>query len=212
MLSTSLLPTVRNSFASLVQTPTSRILGSNLVARFRYSTEAETPSTQQVVEEVPVDIASLAQTDKITENDRSIMIKDPLLSHLVNTIMRDGKKAMAQRMVARALIDIRQKTNANPYEILTAAVDMASPLMVCKSGKRGTKVIQVPKPLNERQRRRKAFVWLLDAAKKRPEREFPLRLSAEVLSIINGVSPILKQKEQLHKLVLANRANASARF
>ncbi|ORX91822.1 ribosomal protein S7 [Basidiobolus meristosporus CBS 931.73] len=212
MLSTSFLPTLRRSFANLSQTSATRSVGCGLVARLRYSTEVESVAGQKPVETPSVDASSVAQTDKITELDRSIMIKDPLLSHLVNTIMRDGKKAMAQRMVARALIDIRQKTNANPYEILTAAIDMASPLMICKSGKRGTKVVQVPKPLNERQRRRKAFVWLLEAAKKRPEKEFPLRLSAELLSIINGVSPILKQKEQLHKLVLANRANAAARF
>ncbi|KAJ2696165.1 hypothetical protein FB645_006280 [Coemansia sp. IMI 203386] len=143
----------------------------------------------------------------ISLTDRQRLRTDPLLSQLVNMIMRDGKKMQAERFVQQALLDIRQHCKSDPYKVLSDAIETVSPLMDTRSARQGSKVIQVPRALNLRQRRRKAIVWLLDSAKKRNERSMYMRLSGELQAIVNGTSGCLEKKLQLHKIVLANRSN-----
>ncbi|KAJ2668740.1 hypothetical protein IWW42_005009 [Coemansia sp. RSA 1085] len=132
---------------------------------------------------------------------------DPLFTQLVNMIMRDGKKALAERLVYGALLDIRKHTNKDPFMLVSDAINLVSPLMDTKSGRQGSKVIQVPRALNLRQRRRRAIVWLLHAVNNRNERSFSMRLSGELQAIVNGTSGVLEKKLQLHKFVLDNRSN-----
>ncbi|KAJ2748741.1 hypothetical protein GGI19_005986 [Coemansia pectinata] len=143
----------------------------------------------------------------ISASDRQRLRNDPLLSQLVNMIMRDGKKMRAERFVQTALLDIREHTNADPYRLLSDAVDLVTPIMDTRSARQGSKVIQVPRALNLRQRRRRAIVWILETAARRNERQVHLRLSGELQAIVNGTSTILEKKLQLHKSVLANRSN-----
>ncbi|KAJ2378498.1 hypothetical protein IW150_000755 [Coemansia sp. RSA 2607] len=143
----------------------------------------------------------------ITLGDRQRLRADPLLSQLVNMIMRDGKKMRAERFVQMALLDIRQHCNSDPYRLLSDAIEGVAPLMDTRSARQGSKVIQVPRALNLRQRRRRAIVWLLESAARRNERQLHLRLSGEIQAIINGTSGVLEKKLQLHKTVLANRSN-----
>ncbi|KAJ1662538.1 hypothetical protein IW140_005731 [Coemansia sp. RSA 1813] len=143
----------------------------------------------------------------ISAEERQRLRSDPLLSHLVNMVMRDGKKMQAERFVQMALRDIRETSNSDPYKLLSDAIEIVSPLMDTKSARQGSKVIQVPRALNLRQRRRRAFVWLLASVAKRNERELHMRLSGELQAIVNGTSGILEKKLALHKMVLANRSN-----
>ncbi|KAJ1855074.1 hypothetical protein GGH12_001764 [Coemansia sp. RSA 1822] len=131
---------------------------------------------------------------------------DPLLSQLVNMIMRDGKKSRAERLVQTALLDIRRHTNTDPMRVLSDAINLACPLMDTKSARQGSKVVQVPRALSLRQRRRRAIVWILDSADRRNERCFSMRLSGELQAIVNGTSGVLEKKLLLHKAVLANRS------
>lgn len=150
------------------------------------------------------------ETDQAAEQE--FTRQNPIVSQLVNTIMRDGKKARAQRLVSDALADIRVKTNTDPLLVLTEAIESASPMLKLTSAKKGSKVIHVPTALRERQSRRKAIVWILEGASKRPEKTFEARLSGELLSVINGTSSALTKKNSLHKLALANRANAQVTY
>ena len=150
------------------------------------------------------------ETDQAAEQE--FTRQNPIVSQLVNTIMRDGKKARAQRLVSDALADIRVKTNTDPLLVLTEAIESASPMLKLTSAKKGSKVIHVPTALRERQSRRKAIVWILEGASKRPEKTFEARLSGELLSVINGTSSALTKKNSLHKLALANRANAQVSY
>lgn len=150
------------------------------------------------------------ETDQAAEQE--FTRQNPIVSQLVNTIMRDGKKARAQRLVSDALADIRLKTNTDPLLVLTEAIESASPMLKLTSAKKGSKVIHVPTALRERQSRRKAIVWILEGASKRPEKTFEARLSGELLSVINGASSALTKKNSLHKLALANRANAQVSY
>ncbi|KAI8320583.1 ribosomal protein S7 [Martensiomyces pterosporus] len=157
--------------------------------------------------EVQVNPRNAVPEPAISPSDRQRLRTDPLLSQLVSTIMRDGKKMRAEKFVQMALLDIRQHTNSDPYKLLSDAIEIVSPFMDTKSARQGSKVIQVPRALNLRQRRRRAIVWILDSVKRRNERKFHMRLSGELQAIINGTSGVLEKKLQLHKLVLANRSN-----
>ncbi|CAG8476869.1 2184_t:CDS:1 [Cetraspora pellucida] len=146
---------------------------------------------------------SSQQIDPSNDNNR----EDPILTHLINMIMRDGKKARARRYVADACLEIRKQTNNDPLEIIKVAIDKAAPLVGHVSQKKGSKAIQIPKPLNERQRNHKAIKWILEASDKKPGKKFSIRLANEFLAVINGQSLALQKKEQLHKLALTNRQN-----
>ncbi|KAG9063480.1 hypothetical protein KI688_004364 [Linnemannia hyalina] len=146
------------------------------------------------------------------EETRSLT-QNPILSQLVNTIMKDGKKARAQRFVADALLEIRSRTQSDPYLVILDALELTSPILKLTAIKKGSKVLQVPTPMTERQRRRKAIVWILEASDKRKgEKLFKDRLATEFLAVVNGNSGALVKKNQLHKMALANRANASLKY
>ncbi|KAG2204286.1 hypothetical protein INT46_004544 [Mucor plumbeus] len=145
-----------------------------------------------------------------------IVPNDEVVSQLVNTLMRDGKKARAQRLISDSMKHLSKKIgageNADPYSVLLEAIETASPLLKLSSTKKGSKVVHVPTALRDRQRRRRAIVWMLDASKKRGEKSFEERFAAEVYDVSQGVSPVLQKKQQIHKQALANRANAQVSY
>ncbi|KAL9538044.1 hypothetical protein MBANPS3_011241 [Mucor bainieri] len=135
-----------------------------------------------------------------------IVPNDEVVSQLVNTLMRDGKKARAQRLISDSMKHLSKKidNNSDPYTVLLEAIETASPLLKLSSTKKGSKVVHVPTALRDRQRRRRAIVWMLDASKKRGEKSFEERFAAEV--------SVLQKKQQVHKQALANRANAQVSY
>ncbi|KAI8580932.1 hypothetical protein K450DRAFT_235310 [Umbelopsis ramanniana AG] len=181
---------------------------SALPSRF-FSSQACRLSEVSPIEAAAAELAA-GELDQAAEQE--FTRQNPIVSQLVNTIMRDGKKARAQRLVSDALADIRVKTNTDPLLVLTEAIESASPMLKLTSAKKGSKVVHVPTALRERQRRRKAIVWILEGAAKRPEKTFEARLSGELLSVINGASSALTKKNSLHKMALANRANAQVSY
>ena len=81
-----------------------------------------------------------------------------------------------------------------------------------RSKKQGGKSLQVPVALTRRQSERKALKWIIDASKKRPDRELERRLAAEFLAVVEGTSSAIGKKEEQHKIATVNRANASVRI
>ncbi|RKP09583.1 ribosomal protein S7 domain-containing protein [Thamnocephalis sphaerospora] len=138
------------------------------------------------------------------------MRDDPLLSQLVNTIMKDGKKMRAQRFVAEALLEVRARTHADPYATLCTVIEQCSPMLKLVSTRKGSKNVPVPFPLNERQRRRRAIKWIIQGANKRSERGFPKRLASEIIAVTHGQSIALENRMRLHKEALAARSNVQA--
>ncbi|KAG0316700.1 hypothetical protein BGZ97_006456 [Linnemannia gamsii] len=157
--------------------------------------------------------SAFAEFTPVSPEQARSLTQNPILSQLVNTIMKDGKKARAQRFVADALLEIRSRTQSDPYHVILDALELASPILKLTAIKKGSKVLQVPTPMTERQRRRKAIVWILEASDKRKgEKLFKDRLASEFLAVVNGNSGALVKKNQLHKMALANRANASLKY
>ncbi|CAG8455174.1 25046_t:CDS:1 [Dentiscutata erythropus] len=149
---------------------------------------------------------------KVDSSSNDYIREDPILTHVINMVMRDGKKARARRYIADACLELRKQTNNDPLEIIKVAIDKTAPLAGLISRKKGSKVIQIPKPLNERQRNHKAIKWILEASDKKPGKKFSIRLANEFLAVINGQSLALQKKEQLHKLALTNRQNLPVKW
>ncbi|KAG0339642.1 hypothetical protein BG004_006729 [Podila humilis] len=192
-----------SSSASSSTTTTTTTTSAAAAKEEQVSEEEEQPTTEKSFADfIPL---SAEQTRSLKDN--------PILSQLVNTIMKDGKKARAQRFVADALLEIRSRTQSDPYHVILDALELASPILKLTATKKGSKVLQVPTPMTERQRRRRAIVWILEASDKRKgEKLFKDRLASEFLAVINGNSGALAKKNQQHKMALANRANASLKY
>ncbi|CCF51389.1 hypothetical protein NDA11_005402 [Ustilago hordei] len=137
---------------------------------------------------------------------------DPTLDFLTNLLMKDGKKAQAQRFTTRTLSIISNITNSNPLPLIHDAISRTAPLVKMRSKKQGGKSLQVPVALTRRQSERKALKWIIDASKKRPDRELERRLAAEILAVVEGTSSAIGKKEEQHKIATVNRANASVRI
>lgn len=138
--------------------------------------------------------------------------QDPLLHFLVNLLMRDGKKASAERYIADMLGHMAKLTNSDPLPLVYEAVELAKPILRMQSRKQGGKTMQVPIPLNARQSTRRALVWIIDASNRRSDRSISRRLAVEMLAILEGNSSVLSRKEEQHKVGMINRANASIRI
>ncbi|KAF9569932.1 hypothetical protein EC968_002410 [Mortierella alpina] len=159
------------------------------------------------------DTSAFAEFVPVSPEQARSLTENPILSQLVNTIMKSGMKARSQRFVADAMLEIRSRTQSDPYQVVLDAIELASPILKLSAVKKGSKVLQVPTPMTERQRRRKAIVWILEASDKRKgERQFKDRLATEFLAVVNGNSGALVKKNQLHKAALANRANANLKY
>ncbi|ORZ31921.1 ribosomal protein S7 domain-containing protein [Catenaria anguillulae PL171] len=155
------------------------------------------------------------------ETHPHLLRTDALLAQATNLIMRDGKKAQAHRMLTDSLDHVRAMAakpgstlpqGMDPPAMFAEAVARAAPLLETKAFKRGTKVLQIPKALDERQRNRRAIVWMLEAAKKRHEKEFAKRLANEIVAVLEGTSEAIKRKDALYKLALANRVNVNIKM
>ena len=136
---------------------------------------------------------------------------DDVLDHLVNIIMKDGRKATAQKIVQDALDFIRLNSNnstESPVTQLKRAIVVASPILKMNSQKSGKqKVVEVPISLHEKQSRRRGIKFILFASRKRSNRKFGNRLGEEVIAVLNGTSAALERKRQVHRLGIQYRAN-----
>lgn len=182
--------------------------------KFTTITPTWTRSMSTIVPPIINTTITPAPVAPVISSTTSIVPKNEVVSQLVNTLMRDGKKARAQRLISDSMKHLSKKiaTESDPYTVLLEAIETASPLLKLSSTKKGSKVVHVPTALRDRQRRRRAIVWMLDASKKRGEKSFEERFAAEVYDVSQGISPVLQKKQQVHKQALANRANAQVSY
>ncbi|KAK9456127.1 ribosomal protein S7 domain-containing protein [Dipodascopsis uninucleata] len=133
--------------------------------------------------------------------------EDPVISHLINMIMRDGKKSKAQRIVSEAFIIVRLRLKRDPRLVLHEIVDKLSPLVKIVKVKSGAKTFSVPKALNRRQRNRRALEWLLEEAAKKPSPSFSVRLGDAITSLSKSVASGqgIEKRDAIHKTAMENR-------
>lgn len=133
--------------------------------------------------------------------------KDEVLEHVTNMIMRHGKKERAQKALSRALYIVYCQTRTDPVKVLKDALDVLAPLMVIKTFKTGVaKATVVPVPLNQRQRYRLAWKWIVEGSSKRSSSDFSVRLGEELVSVFKGNSSGFEKRDSIHKTAIAHRA------
>ena len=137
----------------------------------------------------------------------------PLVAHLVNVVMKDGKKNTAQRIVYGAFEKVSEKLDkGNPVDLLLGAMENARPRLEVKSRRVGGAPYQVPVEISFERQESVALRWLVAAANSRKGQPMRDALAAEIVDAYNNTGVVVKKKEDTHKMAQANRAFAHLRW
>jgi len=135
-----------------------------------------------------------------------------LVARLINTVMLDGKKSLAERIVYTALEEVRDKTGRDPMEVLEEALKNIMPVVEVKPRRVGGATYQVPVEVRPERRRSLALRWLVQFSRTRGERSMASRLAAELMDAANNTGGAVRKKEETHRMSEANKAFAHYRW
>jgi len=136
----------------------------------------------------------------------------PIVTQLVNKVLLDGKKSVAERTVYGALEGAREKTGNDPVVTLKRALDNVKPTLEVRSRRVGGATYQVPVELRAGRPNTLAMRWLVSYARARREKTMTERLMNEILDASNGLGASVKRREDTHKMAEANKAFAHYRW
>lgn len=131
---------------------------------------------------------------------------------LVNRLMRDGKKALAYRLLYTALQDLEAQTGQPALRIFEHALRRVTPAVQLKARRVGGATYQVPIEVGPRRGVALAMQWLVAAARARSGRDMATRLRAEIMDAARGVGGAVRKREEVHRMAEANKAFAKYRF
>src|SRR5579864_8032187 len=138
-----------------------------------------------------------------------IRYRSPLVAHLVNIIMKQGKKNLAQRIVYGAFEKVSEKLQkGDPVDLLMGAMENARPRLEVKSRRVGGATYQVPVEISFERQESLALRWIVDAAAVRKGVPLKEALATEIIDAYNNTGTVVKKKEDTHKMAQANRAFA----
>ena len=137
---------------------------------------------------------------------------DKVVAKLINQVMLDGKKGIAQGIVYDACKTASEKVGQEPMEMFNQALGNIMPMVEVKARRVGGANYQVPIEIRAERRQTLAIRWLVAAARKRSERDMSTRLSAELVEAFNNAGNAVKKKEDTHRMAEANKAFAHYRF
>ena len=135
-----------------------------------------------------------------------------LVTKLVNSIMLDGKKGVAQKVVYGAFDIIKEKTDKEPMEVYTQALENIMPSLEVKARRVGGATYQVPIEVRPERRQTLGLRWLTTYSRNRGEKTMKERLAGEIMDAVNGVGGAVKKREDMHKNAQANQAFAHYRW
>ena len=136
----------------------------------------------------------------------------PLVTQLVNKVLKDGKRSLAERIVYAALEGAREKNGADPVVTLKRAMDNVRPALEVKSRRVGGATYQVPVEVRAPRQTTLALRWLVSYAAARREKTMVERLMNELLDASNGLGASVKRREDMHKMAESNKAFAHYRW
>ena len=136
----------------------------------------------------------------------------PVVTQLVNKILLDGKKSIAERIVYGALEGCREKTGTDPVQTLKRALDNVKPTLEVRSRRVGGATYQVPVEVKAGRSTTLALRWLIGYSKSRREKTMTERLMNEILDASNGLGAAVKKREDTHKMAESNKAFAHYRW
>jgi len=145
------------------------------------------------------------------------VLPDPIynskvVTKLINNVMLDGKKTVAQEIVYDAFDIIKEKTGREALEVFEEALNNVMPVLEVKARRVGGATYQVPLEIRPERRQTLALRWLVSYARKRNEKTMAEKLSAEILDATQGNGGSFKKKEDMHKMAEANKAFAHYKF
>ena len=135
-----------------------------------------------------------------------------LVTKLVNSVMLDGKKGVAQKVVYAAFDQIKEKTEKDPVEVFQQALENVMPSLEVKARRVGGATYQVPIEVRPARRQTLALRWLVDYSRKRSEKTMKERLAGEIMDACNNLGASVKKREDMHKNAEANKAFAHFRW
>ncbi|MBQ3499972.1 MAG: 30S ribosomal protein S7 [Oscillospiraceae bacterium] len=140
------------------------------------------------------------------------MYNSIMVTRLVNNIMLDGKKGVAQKIVYDAFEIVEAKTGKNGLEAFEEALENIMPVLECKTRRVGGANYQVPLEVRPERRETLGLRWLTAYSRTRGERTMKERLAGEIMDAINSTGGAFKKKEDVHKMAEANKAFAHFRW
>ena len=135
-----------------------------------------------------------------------------LVSQLINKVMLDGKKSLAERIVYGAFDRVEEKTGEDVLTVFKKAMDNIRPTLEVKPKRVGGATYQVPMEVNSRRSTQLAIRWLVDYSRKRKEHTMIERLAAEIMYAANNTGAAVKKREDTYKMAESNRAFSHYRF
>ncbi len=148
---------------------------------------------------------------------RRPLVDDPVygskvVTQLVNRVLLDGKKTVAERIVYGALETVRERTEQEPVSVLKRALENIRPALEVRSRRVGGATYQVPVEVRPSRATTLALRWLVDFSRQRREKTMTERLANEILDASNGLGAAVKRREDMHKMAESNRAFAHYRW
>ena len=140
------------------------------------------------------------------------MYNSVLVTKLVNSIMVDGKKGVAQKVVYGAFDIVREKTGNDPLEVFNTAIENIMPSLEVKARRVGGATYQVPMDVRPARRQTLGLRWLTTYSRARSERTMAERLAAEIMDAANNTGSAVKKREDTHKMAESNKAFAHFRW
>ncbi len=137
---------------------------------------------------------------------------DVLVAKLINKVMWDGKKTIAQKIVYGAFDIIRERMNKDPLEVFHKALDNVRPVLEVRPRRVGGATYQVPIEVQEPRRTSLAIRWIVAAARAKKGKPMKVKLAEEIMAAYNNTGAAVKKKEDVHRMAEANRAFAHYRW
>ena len=156
----------------------------------------------------------MSRRGQISKRD---VLPDPLygsklVTKLINNVMLDGKKGVAQKIVYDAFAAIEEKSGQNPLEVFNEALENVMPVLEVKARRVGGSNYQVPMEVRPERRQTLGLRWIVAFARTRSERTMSERLAGEIMDAKNSAGGAFKKKEETHRMADANKAFAHFRY
>ena len=149
---------------------------------------------------------------QVREVEADAVYSSQLVTQVINKIMRDGKKSVAENIVYRALESVGQKTGQSPVEVLERAIKSVTPVLEVRSRRVGGANYQVPIEVPQRRARTLAVRWLVTFSRQRREKQAFEKLAGEILDATNQQGGAFKRKDDMYRMAQANKAFAHYRW
>ena len=156
----------------------------------------------------------MSRRGQISKRD---VLPDPLynsklVTKLINNVMYDGKKGVAQKIVYDAFAEVEEKLGQNPLEAFQEALENVMPVLEVKARRVGGSNYQVPMDVRPERRQTLGLRWITSYARSRGEKTMKERLAGEIMDAMNGTGGAVKKRDDVHKMAEANKAFAHFRW